>query len=55
MSKKCSNSKGCVKEGFVILISLCVYLDDLSNKLSNVNAGCIIASSLINHYIAYVC
>ena len=24
-------------------------MDDLSNKLNNVNAGCIIGSSLINH------
>ena len=37
----------CVKEEFSLLF--CVYMDDLSNKLNNVNAGCIIGSSLINH------
>ena len=28
---------------------VCVYMDDFSNKLNNVNAGYIIGSSLINH------
>ena len=32
-----------------LTISFCVYMDDLSNKLNNVNAGCIIGSTLINH------
>ena len=41
--------KGCVKEEFSLLIFFCVYTDDISNKLNNVNAGCIIGSSLINN------
>ena len=40
---------GCVKEELSLLIFFCVYMDDLSNKLNNVNAGCIIGTSLINH------
>ena len=39
---------GCVKEELSLLI-FCVYMDDLRNKLNNVNAGCTIGSSLINH------
>ena len=42
---------GCVKEEFSHLIFFCVYMDDLSNKLNNINAGCIIGSSLINHFM----
>ena len=41
---------GYVKEEFSLIIFFCVYMDDLSNKVNNVNAGCIIGSSLINHY-----
>ena len=31
------------------LYLVCVYMDDLSNKLNYANAGCITGSSLINH------
>ena len=44
---------GCVKEEFSLLIFFCVYMDDLSNKLNNVNAGCIIRSSLIKNHLMY--
>ena len=42
-----------VRQGGILspfCVCVCVYMDDLSNKLNNVNAGCIIASSLINHW-----
>ena len=42
-------TKGVRQGGILSPHLLCVYMDDLSNKLNNVNAGCIIASSLINH------
>ena len=38
-----------VKEEFFPCIFFCVYMDDLSKKLNNVNAGCIIGAALINH------
>ena len=40
---------GCVKEELFLLIFFCVCLDEISNRLNSVNAGCIIGSSLINH------
>ena len=41
-----------VRQGAILSPDLfCVYMDDLSNKLNNVNAGCIIGSSVINHFM----
>ena len=47
MSNTFSVTNG-VRQGGIISLSFCVYMDDLSNKPNNVNAGCIICSSLIN-------
>ena len=48
MSNNFSVTNG-VCQGGSLSPFLCVYMDDLSNKLNNVNAGCITGSSLINH------
>ena len=45
----CSVTKGVRQGGILSPYLFCVYMDDLSNKLNNVNSGCIIGSSLINH------
>ena len=39
---------GVRQEGILSPYIFCVYMEDLSNKLNNVNTGCIIGSSLIN-------
>ena len=49
MSNNCSVTNGVRQGGIISPYLFCVYMDDLSNKLNNVNAGCIIGSSLINH------
>ena len=49
MSKHFSVTKGVRQGGILSPYLFCVYMDDLSNKLNNVNTGCIIGSSLINH------
>jgi len=35
--------------GILSPFPFCIYMEDLSNKLNKVNAGCIICSTLINH------
>ena len=49
MSNNFSVTNGVRQGGILSPCVCCVYMDDLSNKLNNVNAGCIIGSSLINH------
>ena len=49
MSNNFSVTNGVRQGGILSPYLFCVYMDDLSNKLNNVNAGCIIGSSLINH------
>ena len=50
LSNDFSVTNGVRKVGILSPYRYCVYMDDLSNKLNNVNAGCIIlGSSLINH------
>ena len=48
MSNTFSVTNGVRQGGILSPYLFCVYMDDLSNKLTNVNAGCIIDSSLIN-------
>ena len=49
MSNNCSVSNKVCQGGILSPYFVCVYMDDLSNKLNNVTAGCILVSSLINH------
>ena len=49
MSNNFSVTNGVPQGGIISPYFVCVYMDDLCNKLNNVNAGCIIGSSLINH------
>ena len=49
MSNNFSVTNGVRQRGIISPYFVGVYMDDLSNKLNNVNAGCIIGSSLINH------
>ena len=49
MSNNFSVTNGVHQGGLLSPYLFCVYMDDLSNKLHNVNAGCMIGSSLINH------
>ena len=51
MSNNFSVTNGVRQGGILSPYLFCVYMDDLSNKLNNVNAGCIIGSSLINHLV----
>ena len=48
MSDSFSVTNGVRQGGIISLYLFCVYMDDLSKKLNNVNAGCIIGAALIN-------
>ena len=39
----------CVKVEFYPRTYFCVYADELSRMLNNVNAGCFVGASLVNH------
>ena len=49
MSGSFSVTNGVRQGGILSPYFLCVYMDDLSKKLNNVNAGCIIGAALINN------
>ena len=49
MSNNVSVTNGVRQGGIISPYLFVVYMYDLSNKLNNVNPGCIIGSSLINH------
>ena len=44
-----SVTNGVCQGGILSPYLFCVYMDDLSKKINNVNAGCIIGAALINH------
>ena len=45
MSNNVYVTNGVRQGGIIFPYLFCVYMDDISNKLNNVNAGCIIGSS----------
>ena len=49
MSDCFSVTNGVHQGGILSPYLFCVYMDDLSKKLNNVNAGCIIGAALIDH------
>ena len=49
MSDSFSVTNGVRQGGILSPYLFCVYMDDLSKQLNNVNAGCIIDATLINH------
>ena len=49
MSDSVSVTNGVRQGGILSPYLFCVYMDDLSKKINNVNAGCIIGATLINH------
>ena len=49
MSDSFSVTNGVRQGGILFSYLVCVYMDDLSKRLNNVNAGCIIGVALINH------
>ena len=53
MSDTFSVSNGVRQGGILSPYLLCVYRDDLSKKLNNVNAGCFMGTALINNLIQH--
>ena len=49
MSDSFSVSNGVRQGGILSPYLFCVYMDDLSKKLNNVNAGCFMGTALINN------
>ena len=49
ISYSISVTNGVCHGGVLSLYLFCVYMDDLSKNLNNVNAGCITGAALINH------